>query len=145
MKEDQLRINLLETKLQNESLKQDADRLRSGTRPKGTEILKVPILPSRPETDPGGDQECQTLKEENQKLMDENVRLYDQLLSEIQLRKEIEKEKQELFRQLLKKDPETGPLLEEEEDPDKKEEPGKTGNGEQDPPEEAGGERSEES
>lgn len=146
MKEDQLRINLLETRLQNESLKQDADRLRSGIKKEEAKILKTPALLSRLPAGPEDSPEYRTLKEDKQKLSDENVRLYDQLLTEMEIRKALEKEKQELFRLLLTADPEAARLFEEGNPEEAGEETGAEEPAEDrdDPSEKKDGERSEE-
>ena len=145
MKEDQLRLNLLETKLQNESLVQDVHRLHSRIETEEDTNSTVPVLPCCLEAELYADPEYRALKTENSKLSDENIRLYDELLSEIQLRKALEEEKKELFRRLLESDPETAPLFENPKPDDlmENEDPGIPADGKQDPPEDAGGEGSE--
>ena len=145
MKEDQLRLNLLETKLQNESLVQDVHRLHSGI---GTEEEPGPALPVLPcclEAELYADPEYRALKAENQKLSDENVRLYDELLSAMERSKALEQEKQELFQVLLERDPDTAGLFADREKEETKEDGGSEGSLEEsrDPQENTDEERSE--
>ncbi|MBR0411923.1 MAG: hypothetical protein IJI25_13170 [Eubacterium sp.] len=111
MKENQLRLNLLETKLQNESLLQDVHRLHSGMETEEDTKYTAPALSCCLETELYEAPEYRALKEENRKITDENVRLYDELLSEMERSKALEQEKQELFKVLLEKDPDTAGLF----------------------------------
>lgn len=144
MKEDQLRLNILETRLQNESLKQDADRLNYRAEKADDGKFRVSILPYLMEAELEEEPYYRTLKEENRKLSDEILRLYDELISEKELTEALEEEKQDLFKALLESDPDTARLFEvgEKDETDGNGDPESLTEGRQDLPEPSAGERS---
>lgn len=112
LQEGQLRLNLLEAKLQNESLKQDADRLKYGSEMVERAKAQMPVLPCCIGPDMPDKSMFRTLEEDIARLKKEAEGLNDQVREETEKRETVEKEKQELLKILLETDPEIASLIE---------------------------------
>ena len=120
MQEDQLRINLLETRVQNESLKAQTDRLRKGARMAESAMEDLPVLEVFKEEDRQEQPPSDSPDEEIERLKAEINNLEERIREETGKRAVVEKEKQELLGILLAGDPEARELFEpqdKEEDP----------------------------
>lgn len=106
LQEDQLRLNLFETKLQNESLKAQTSRLRFESEKAESGKSQMPVLPCCIDVELPGQPTYHTLEEENEKLKNEVSGLHKELLEETRKRETVEKEKKELLKRLLQTDPE---------------------------------------
>ena len=120
MQEDQLRINLLETRIQNESLKAQTDRLRKGAEMAESAMEDLPVLEVFKEEDRQEQPPSDSLDEEVERLKAEINNLEEKIREEAGKRAVVEKEKQELLGILLAGDPEARELFEPQ---DKEEEP----------------------
>ena len=120
MQEDQLRINLLETRVQNESLKAQTDRLRKGAEMAESAMEDLPVLQAIKEEDLQEQDRSVSPDDEIEKLKAEIRSLEEKIRDEVGKREVVEKEKQELLGILLAGDPEARELFEPQ---DKEEEP----------------------
>lgn len=112
LQEDQLRLNLLETKLQNESLKAQTSRLLYESERKENGKNQFPVLPCFRDVDLPGEPSYNTLAEENEELKAETSGLRKKIVEETRKRETVEKEKKELLKLLLQADPEASRLME---------------------------------
>ena len=120
MQEDQLRINLLETRVQNESLKAQTDRLRKGAEMAESAMEDLPVLQAIKEEDLQEQDRSVSPDDEIEKLKAEISNLEEKTREETGKRAVVEKENQELLGILLAGDPEARELFEpqdKEEDP----------------------------